>query len=60
MRIMTKCPKCQRQYDTNTIYAGCPYCLRRQLARIPKHIREAEQAARDTAIWQGIVNGGRR
>jgi DNA-directed RNA polymerase subunit RPC12/RpoP len=57
MKVMTTCPKCQREYDTNTIYGACPYCLRRKLASIPKHIRDADDAARDKAAWDSIVNG---
>jgi Zn finger protein HypA/HybF involved in hydrogenase expression len=55
MKVMTTCPKCRREYDTNTIYGKCPYCLRRKLARIPKHIREAEEEALSKAAWDSIV-----
>lgn len=57
MKMMAACPRCQRQYDTNTIYGRCPYCLRRQLNRVPKHIREAEQDVRHSAVWNGIMKG---
>ena len=57
MRMMTRCPKCRHQYDTNTIYGGCPYCLRRQLSRVPRCIREAEQDAHHSAVWDGIMKG---
>lgn len=58
MKVMTTCPRCQREYDTNTIYEGCPHCLRRKLARIPKHIRGAEEEALSKAAWDSIANGG--
>ena len=58
MKVITRCNECQRQYDTNTIYGGCPYCLRRQIMMVPKHIREAEQDAHHSAVWNSIMNSG--